>query len=61
MIVPVYVGDGRGREVVVDDEVDSAEVDPATHQLRADEHPDAANTETAYHVVTLEEDKELIF
>ena len=28
------------RKVIVDDEVDSLEVDAAAHQLRADQHPD---------------------
>lgn len=47
------ISDGGRREVVVDDEVDAAEVDTPAHQLRADQYPDAAHTEAADHVVSL--------
>ena len=51
----VDVADGRRREVVVDDQVDTLEVDAAAHQLRADQHPDAAGAEALHHVVALPE------
>lgn len=59
-MIPVYVRDGGGREVVVDNEVDPSEIDPAAHQLCTDEHPDAAHAETAHHVITLMEERRYI-
>ena len=47
------VADGAAGEVVVDDEVDSLQVNASPHQLCADEHPDVAGTEAAHRVVTL--------
>ena len=37
---PVYVADGVGREVIIDDNVHSLEVHPPTHQVSADQNPD---------------------
>ena len=36
----VDVADGRGWEVIVDDHVDSLEVNPSTHQISTDQYPD---------------------
>lgn len=47
------ISDGGGREVVVDDQVDAAEVHAPAHELRADQHPDAAHAKAADHVVAL--------
>ena len=43
----------RWRKVVVDDEVDSFEVDAASHELGADEHPDAAGPKGQHRVLSL--------
>ncbi len=39
----VDVADGRGREVVVEDQIHSLEVDPPAHQIGADQDPDLEN------------------
>ena len=36
----VDVADGGGWEVIVDDHVDSLEVNPSTHQISTDQYPD---------------------
>lgn len=54
---PVDVADSRGREVIVNDEVHALEVDAPPHQLRGDEHPDLAGSETLHDVVPLNEVK----
>jgi hypothetical protein len=40
-------------EVIVDDKVDALEVNAASHELGADEHPDAAGAECAHRVLSL--------
>ncbi len=42
-----------GREVVVDNQVDTLEVNPTGHESSADQHPDLPRTETAHNIVPL--------
>ena len=46
---------GAGREVVVQNQVDSFEVDSSGQKSGADQHPDIARAETSHHVVPLAE------
>ena len=48
------VADCTLREVEVDDEVHSDEVDAATEQLRADHHPDVAIAKLLHRLVPLQ-------
>ena len=44
----VDVADGRGWEVIVDDHVDSLEVNPSTHQISTDQYPDLKGRYTLF-------------
>ena len=54
------VADCIGGEVVVDDQVDSLEVDATTHQLCADQGPHFALNEVVYCGVTLPSRKSFV-
>lgn len=44
-----------GRKVVVHHQVDAFEIDPTSHERRADEHPDFTCTKAADHVISLKD------
>lgn len=54
----VDVFHSSGREVVVDNQVDTLEVNPTGHESSAEQHPDLPRTETVYNIVPLMRDKE---
>ena len=54
------VTDRRRREIVIDDQVDTFEIDTTSHQLRANQDPDLTRPERLNNVVSLKERQILI-
>ena len=47
------VADGTQWKIIVDDEIDSNEVDAATHEVRTNQDPNGARTELAHSILPL--------